>query len=91
MFSHLADKTTEDADHSAIVLASDDERPQNLKHRRDDDDASESEDDDDASESEDGDDDDGAGATSNPAPIGTAAPPTNGLFSNESAPRVQVK
>jgi hypothetical protein len=84
-FSNVADKAAEDADRGAIVLAGDDDNHQryrNRKHHRDDDDADESEEDDD--------DDDGVGAASNPAPAGTVAPPTNGLFGNDSVPRVQV-
>ena len=38
---------------------------------------------------EDDDDDDRAGAR-NPAPSGTVAPPSNGLFGNGAAPKVQM-
>jgi hypothetical protein len=46
-------------------------------------------DDDDCDEDDNGDDDDdctGAGATGNPAPAGTVAPPANGLFGNGTPP-----
>ena len=83
-FSRVADKTAEDADRGAIILASDDddENHEYRKHGRAGDDDEDSDDDDD--------DDDGAGAASNPAPAGTVAPPANGLFGNGPAPRVQV-
>lgn len=85
-FNDGTGKTAADEDRGAIILASDgdDEGPEYRKHRRAGDDNGDSEDD------EDDDDDDGAGATLNPAPAGTIAPPVNGLFGNGPAPRVQV-
>ena len=46
-------------------------------------------DDDDHDDDDDDDDDDRAGAR-NPAPSGTVAPPSNGLFGNGAAPKVQM-
>jgi hypothetical protein len=46
--------------------------------------------DDDDDEDDDDDDDDRRGDSRNPAPVGTVAPPTNGLFGNGAPPQVQV-
>ncbi len=46
--------------------------------------------DDDDEEDDDCDDDDCAGSARNPAPAGSVAPPSNGLFGNGAAPQVQV-
>lgn len=40
---------------------------------------------------DDDDDEDRRGASQNPAPAGTVTPPDNGLFNNNSAPKVEVK
>lgn len=37
------------------------------------------------------DDDGGCNSAGNPAPVGSVAPPQNGLFGNGAAPQVQVK
>jgi hypothetical protein len=68
-----------------LILAShdDDDDDDDHRERSDDDD----EDDDDC---DDDDDDDGCRGASNPAPVGTVAPPQNGLFGSGAAPRVQV-
>jgi len=46
--------------------------------------------DDDDDDDDCGTDDSSCGASSNPAPAGTAAPPQNGLFGNGAAPKAQV-
>jgi hypothetical protein len=70
-----------------LVLASDDDDRRWWKgaRRGHDDDDDEYEDDDD-----DEDDDDRGGAR-NPAPVGTVAPPQNGLFGNGAPPQVKTK
>lgn len=67
-----------------LILASDDD-DDDQRDRSDDDD--EEDDDDDC---DDDDDDDGCSGASNPAPVGTVAPPQNGLFGSGAAPRVRV-
>ena len=47
-------------------------------------------DDDDHDDDDDDDDDDDRGGARNPAPAGTVAPPSNGLFGNGAPPKVQM-
>lgn len=62
----------------------DDDDDHDDKHRR-----RSSRDDDDEDDDCD-DDDNGCNSARNPAPAGTVAPPSNGLFGNGAPPRVQV-
>lgn len=61
----------------------DDDMPKAQRSERDDDGAGEEDDDDD-------DEDGGSAGTGNPAPAGSAPPPSNGLFGNGTAPKAQV-
>ena len=61
-------------------------RKQRLSGYDDDDDRDDGDDDDDCE-----DDDDSCGSARVTAPAGTVAPPQNGLFSNGTAPKAQVK
>ena len=86
-------------DAMPLLLADNDDDDNQKKKRRskghdDNDDEGDDDDDDDDEEEDDDDDecddDDCNGATSNPAPAGTVAPPANGLFGNGAPPQVQV-
>ena len=63
----------------------DDDDHDNRRRDHDDDD-----DDDDDHDDDDDDDDDDRGGARNPAPAGTVAPPSNGLFGNGTPPKVQM-
>jgi hypothetical protein len=70
----------------------DDDAKRKQRHSGDDDDDDNDDDDDDDDNDDDcEDDDDGCGSARAPAPAGTVAPPQNGLFSNGTAPKAQVK
>lgn len=82
----------EGAQSMPLVLASDDDDDdddhgwRNATRRGHDDD----DDDDDDDDCDDDDDDGCRGGARNPAPAGTVAPPSNGLFGNGEPPRVKV-
>ena len=69
-----------------LVLASDDDDDDD--HRRKSSRRGHDDDDDDCDD--DDDDDDCRGGARHPAPVGTVAPPQNGLFGNGAPPQVQV-
>lgn len=64
---------------SPVILADNDDDDHRSRLRHDDDD-----------EEDDCDDDECSGSARNPAPAGTVAPPSNGLFENGATPEVQV-
>ena len=68
-----------------LILASDDDDDDHRDRSGDDDDE-----DDDDDDCDDDDEDDACRGASNPAPVGTVAPPQNGLFGSGAAPRVRV-
>ena len=77
-----------------LVLASDDDddddhgKRDSVKRGHDDDD--DDDDDDDHDDDDDDDDDYSRSGARNPAPAGTVAPPSNGLFGNGAPPKVQM-
>jgi hypothetical protein len=82
---------TDAAGDAAPVLISDDhdDDDDHDNRRRDHDDDDGDHDYHDVDDDEDDDDDDRGGAR-NPAPAGTVAPPSNGLFGNGTPPKVQM-
>src|SRR5690606_27709844 len=82
---------TDAAGDAAPVLSSDDhdDADDHDNRRRDHDDDDGDHDDHDDDDDED-DDDDNRGGARNPAPAGTVAPPSNGLFGNGTPPKVQM-
>ena len=87
----------EDASNEAATLlfASDDGRLDRdhgprLSRGDDDDDHDEGDDDDDSDDDDEDDDGYRSGAAAGPAPAGTVAPPSNGLFGSGAAPKVKV-
>ena len=88
----VEDISNEDA---TLLFASDDDRRDRDHGRRlgrgdDDDDHDEGDDDDDSDDDDEDDDGYRSGAAAGPAPAGTVAPPSNGLFGSGAAPKVKV-